>query len=448
MKILVLSHVSDYVGGAERSILQVLDVWKKEHDIELEFILRKPLGSYVKELDKRNIKYYAVDYTYWSDSNPPRDVYRKYNTARRNSRAVLQIEKIIQESQPDIVATNSIVAPWAAFAAHYQQVPHVWFVREYGDLDHGREFEIGREKTFQDIGNLSNIVIANSQTLASHVKQFVDPNKVTALYTPFDIGELHKQSKIKVKNPFTTKESLRLVMTGNLAPSKGHLDAIKAVGEVNAKGYSVELGIIGRLGQDDFMKTLHAAIDEYDIKDKVHFLGYQSNPLSIVAKADAGIMASRQEAFGRVTFEYIAMGKPVIGSKSGATPEIIDDAVCGYLYMPGDTKDLAGKIEAYAKDRGLIDSHSKAALKKAEKMMTSEYSAAITYEKVVASLNLPLLTPLNFTHRWLEYPEMAAKYMDMSNKYSLRTLLRLRLRAQVKPYYVFVRDTYARITGR
>ena len=44
------------------------------------------------------------------------------------------------------------------------------------------------------------------------------------------------------------------------------------------------------------------------------------------------IMCSHNEAFGRVTIEYMLSGLPVIAYNGGATPEIIEDNVSGLLY--------------------------------------------------------------------------------------------------------------------
>lgn len=55
-------------------------------------------------------------------------------------------------------------------------------------------------------------------------------------------------------------------------------------------------------------------------------------------------MASRAEAFGRVTVEYMLKGIPVIGARSGATTELISDKETGILYELGNPIDLAEKI--------------------------------------------------------------------------------------------------------
>jgi glycosyltransferase involved in cell wall biosynthesis len=62
-------------------------------------------------------------------------------------------------------------------------------------------------------------------------------------------------------------------------------------------------------------------------------------------RADVVLMCSRSEAFGRVTIEGMLAGKPVIGSRSGATPELIQDGVTGLIYEPRNYKQLAQKIE-------------------------------------------------------------------------------------------------------
>lgn len=49
--------------------------------------------------------------------------------------------------------------------------------------------------------------------------------------------------------------------------------------------------------------------------------------------------------FGRVTAEAVLAGTPVVGARSGATPELIRDHRDGPLYELGDHRDLARKIE-------------------------------------------------------------------------------------------------------
>ncbi len=382
MKVLILSHISELTGGAEKSLLDMFDLWSKKHEIKPEFILRIPVGTLGAALKARGWKYHELDYSFWSEANPPKTKEAVSRATEKNTRAVLEIEKIIKKTKPDIVVTNSVVCPWAALAAYKQKVPHIWFVREYGDLDHGRIYETGRKKTLEDVGNLSELVIANSEALKKHLEKYIDKKKLTVIYNPFDITKLHNLANTKTKNPYKDIKSLKLVATGSLTPSKGQLDIVEAATELNKRGINTELCLIGSNGPKEYEDKIRAVIKINKLQDKIHLVGHQKNPLAFVAMADVGIMASRMEAFGRVTFEYMAIGKPVLGTNSGGTPEMITPGENGYLYKSGDVADLVGKLENYTEDKSLIVKHGTNSAKKAKSMMSGKHSAQKVFERV------------------------------------------------------------------
>jgi glycosyltransferase involved in cell wall biosynthesis len=419
-------------------MIDLFDAWHKKGLVEPHFIIRKPLSNMVPELKKRNWKYYPLYYTNWSQRKPSRRAEDIFRNAKYNAEAVGKIEKIIAKVKPDIVMTNTIVSPWAALAAYFQRVPHAWFVREYGDIDHQHVFELGREKMLEDIDTLSDLVITNSKTLADHIGQYMKRG-AQPLYTPFDLKKLESKSQEPSTNPFKYKDSLKLVITGRVAPSKGQDEAARAVGELIKKGFNAELCVIGLPAATEDADALHEVIDEYGISDNVHILGQQGNPLAIVKYADIGIMASQQEAFGRVTFEYMATGRPVIGANSGATPELIEDGVNGYLYKKGDLDSLIKQLLKYAKQKKLIDKHGTAAKRKAEAMMKGDYSADKLYEVIEELLQSKVLDdkkPLNFSRRWIDYPLVAQQYIEDSKVITFKSLFKMRVRTKLKSIYL------------
>ncbi|CAN5644062.1 glycosyltransferase family 4 protein [soil metagenome] len=435
IKILVLSHISELLGGAERSMLDFLDDVSKKHDITPEFILREPIGSLADELKLRGWTYHPLSYTFWSDGRPPEKPEHIYNNAVQNARAITYMEDIIKKTKPELVLTNSVVCPWAALAAHYQGIPHVWFVREYGDLDHGRVFEIGRKSTLEDVGTLSELVVTNSLTLGQHIKKYVKSAKVTTLYTPFNIRAIQKRAQEKVSSPYKNKESLKLVITGNIAESKGHMEALEAVSQLTKEGHNVELCVIGKSGDPTYFKKLNTFVAENSLLKKIHFIGYKQNPLAYVSLADVGIMASRREAFGRVTFEYLVAGKPVIGAKSGATIEMVNNGKNGYLYQQGSPENLALKIKEYLKDSSKIQKHGNKSKEVAMKMMDGEYNSDVVFGKllkVARSGAKAKNRPVNFTHQWIEYLQIA----DNVGALSAKRLVKIRMRQHLKALYI------------
>ncbi len=389
-------------------MLGLFDYWRKTTDMESEFIIRKPLGKLANELKRRGLRYHALYYTNWAQRNSAEDPMDIYWYAKQNTKAVAKIEKIIQEMKPDVVMTNTLVAPWAAIAAHNQKVPHIWFIREFGDLDHGFEFRVGRQQTYKIMGQLSELVVTNSKALNEFAAKYIGKNKTTTLYPFLDFNEVDKLARVKIKQPFKEPDSLKVVITGRIAPSKGQAVVATAVGELNKEGINCELCIIGGYSDKRDDDSLQTAINKYHIADKVHLVGYQYNPLPYVAPADIGIMASGKEAFGRVTLEYMALGKAVVGANSGGTPELIETNVDGFLYDPNNPSELIEALRVYANDRRLIDKHGQAAKRKAILLMEGEYTPDKLYEKIVGILS----SSKNFkpttsgTGAWNQYPIM------------------------------------------
>lgn len=437
MNILVLSHTSELVGGAERSIIEVLSIWEKEYGVKPEFILRKPVGTLGAELDRRGWKYHAVPYGFWSESTPPTTTEQRYKKALQNSQAALAIEDIIKQAKPDAVLTNSIVCPWAAFAAQYQQVPHIWFVREYGDLDHGRVFDMDREMIFQDVDTLSRLVLTNSRALNQHISQYIPSKKVTTLYHPFNIDQMIDDSRQNVASPYTSKDSLKLVLpAGSVTRSKGFLEAITAVGELNKQGHDVELCIIGNTYEKPFMEELHQVIASYAVEHKVHFVGYQKNPLPLIASADIGIMASRMEAFGRVTFEYMALSKPVVGVGAGGTLEMVKNGQNGYTWNYQDAQSLVAALQHYVDSPELIVKHGNNSLVQAKRMVSGEHDVHAAYKQVQQALSEETTQQpsraLHYSHTWLEYPALADTYIKEQGTVSVKKLLAKNGKARIK----------------
>jgi glycosyltransferase involved in cell wall biosynthesis len=447
IKVLILSHSSE-MAGAERSMIDLFDYWGAKGQVEPYFIIRRPIKNMAEQLRKRNWPYTALYYTNWSDRTPfyertPEAIYR---SSLFNSKAVFDVEKIIEEFKPDLVMTNTIVSPWAAVAAYFQGVPHIWFVREYGDVDHRHIFELGREKMLEDIDTMSKLVVTNSQTLGKYISSNINTHKITSLYTPFNIGYLRKKSQEKANNPFKSDSSLKLVITGRIAQSKGQADAAQAVGMLIKRGYDAELCVIGLPSDPEDADSLHEVINKYGIESKVHLVGHQSNPLAIIKYADIGIMASRQEAFGRVTFEYMTAGLAVVGADSGATPEMIENNKNGYLYEHGNVDSLVASLINYAEDRELIGKHGKAGQKKTETMMEGDHNADTLFEKlcVIIDNKDEYPRPLNFAHRWLEYPHVAKRYIKDSQVISIKRLAYHRFRHLGKLTYLWVTSPFSK----
>jgi N-acetyl-alpha-D-glucosaminyl L-malate synthase BshA len=93
-------------------------------------------------------------------------------------------------------------------------------------------------------------------------------------------------------------------------------------------------------------------VAEDALEDDVVFLGEQDDLVPLLSISDLFLLPSIQESFGLAALEAMACGVPVVASKVGGLPEIIEDGVTGFVCPPDEVDGMA--------DRGvalLTDSH-------------------------------------------------------------------------------------------
>ena len=139
-------------------------------------------------------------------------------------------------------------------------------------------------------------------------------------------------------------ESIRVGIVGQVDEWKGHEDLIDALGILKENRLSFVCRIFGS-GRTEFSTRLRLKIDAYGLTDKVEWMGYVDERKAIYDKIDVCVVPSRiPEAFGMVAAEALMYGVPVIGSRLGALPEVIQNELTGYLVDAGSAEQIAEKI--------------------------------------------------------------------------------------------------------
>jgi N-acetyl-alpha-D-glucosaminyl L-malate synthase BshA len=77
------------------------------------------------------------------------------------------------------------------------------------------------------------------------------------------------------------------------------------------------------------------------IADAVDFLGEQDQVVPLLSAADVFLLPSAQESFGLAALEAMACEVPVVASRIGGLPEVIEHGVDGFLHAPDDLTGMA-----------------------------------------------------------------------------------------------------------
>src|SRR5205085_8941266 len=80
------------------------------------------------------------------------------------------------------------------------------------------------------------------------------------------------------------------------------------------------------------------------VSEDVEFLGEQDQIVPLLSAADVFLLPSAQESFGLAALEAMACSLPVVASRVGGLPEVIDHGVSGYLHGLDDLQGMADSI--------------------------------------------------------------------------------------------------------
>jgi glycosyltransferase involved in cell wall biosynthesis len=180
------------------------------------------------------------------------------------------------------------------------------------------------------------------------------------------------------------KERIRLLYTGRLDQRKGILILLKAFRIIVQKHNDVEL-LIGGDGPE--RQRLESYVINNGMTNNVRFLGrapYEKVP-EVFNRSSIFVFPTLYEPFGLVAAEALATELPVIASRIGAIPEIVDES-CGILVPPNDPEALASAIEVLIDDEPLRRSMGKNGRKKVKEKFSWERMAKeviLSYEGIL-----------------------------------------------------------------
>ena len=277
-------------------------------------------------------------YPWWvvPKTHPDQNAAKNFWQANLVSDEVLKAIKLVD---PAVVLTQTMVSPQGALAALALGKPHVWWIREFADLDHNLQLPLTPTETGQLIASLSNRVLTNSAAVRDHF--FPSHAEMASVIHPMPRLTTRNTPKLRVDRPWT------MGIVANFNPGKGHSDAFAALASLIEEGLDIRLACIGSGSLED-TERLHELANELGIVEKVIFSGHLIDRSSIYDLIDAVVITSRSEAFGRVAFEATDAGLPIIYSLSGGVVEYMVANETGLAYAPNDVSELAGAIKSLA----------------------------------------------------------------------------------------------------
>ncbi|MCL1801864.1 MAG: glycosyltransferase, partial [Promicromonosporaceae bacterium] len=242
---------------------------------------------------------------------------------------------------PDVIITQTAVFPQGALVAKMLGIPHIWYLHEYGDLDHGNQLPLPPKEFGQLVLGLSAQVLTNSYGVRDHF--FGGPHKGVTVHHQFPdypIRELTGPSTSRLTRPWTLGIAANLEL-----PGKRQFDALNAIALLRNQGLDIHLRLYGYVS-DETRAIWEGFASNLGVSDLLTLCGIVNDRNEMFSQLDAVAVTSRSEAFGRVPFEATAYGLPVIYANSAGPAEYLTDGETGLAFPPFDHVGLAAAIRS------------------------------------------------------------------------------------------------------
>jgi N-acetyl-alpha-D-glucosaminyl L-malate synthase BshA len=212
---------------------------------------------------------------------------------------------------------------------------------------HGTDITlVGRDPSFLPITRFgierSDVTTAISSYLrdATH-ETFCTGCSIEVIYNFIDAEYYHRAADPSLKRSLAPGGEKIIMHVSTFRPIKRITDCIEVMARVRERG-----GVRARLimcGDGPERADAETLAERLGVSDSVEFVGKQpqSQIRDYLSVADLLLLPSLSESFGLSALEAMACEAPVIATRVGGLPEVVEDGGCGYLFEVGDVQSMA-----------------------------------------------------------------------------------------------------------
>jgi glycosyltransferase involved in cell wall biosynthesis len=271
------------------------------------------------------------------------------------------IRRTISDQKPDVVHTHLIHADvYGQPAAHRLNVPAVASFHSSNPFYRRAPYRQLVRHSYKHVSK----VIAISQHVARFISELdlVDPERVEMVHYGIDVNRWRAAlpTRQDSRSDFGFEDDELVVgVASRLFPNKGHDVVIEAFKRL-PPNLTATLAVAGT---GPLREELERSAE--GTNNDVRFLGHVDDVRSLFAAVDVLLFPTQPgfgEGFGLAALEGMASGLPVIASHIDSLPEIVRDAVEGFLVPPTDIEAWVGRIGEIENDPGRRAEMGRAAL--------------------------------------------------------------------------------------
>lgn len=197
------------------------------------------------------------------------------------------------------------------------------------------------------------VAIVDTEYVISRVSQYPIRSKPVLHVIPQGIDEAFFSSNC-------SKDSRMILSVGAVGERKGHLFTLKAFELAVDKGMDAQLVIAGTIADKHYMERLQNAIAQSKYKKQISLYTDLTDKAlkQLYEKAHLFVLHSEEESQGIVFAEAMATGLPIVATRVGGIPWVVENGRNGLLSDYGDVETFADSIQKLMSDISLWQSMS------------------------------------------------------------------------------------------
>lgn len=360
MKPLFISSLYEpnQIGGAEKVARAVAEGMLEQGHQPVVITTQEGSADRVASVNGVKVYYIGLKNLYWPYARKERSALARafwHGIDRYNPLMARAVAKVIDAERPDVVNTHNLTgfscAVWGVVKA--RRLPLVHTLHDYSLM-------CPRTSMFRDGQNCQGqcttcaLYTAPSKRLSQKVDQVVGVSRFT-LERHLACGYFRAAGQAHVirnglagqpsagPRPGRPERPLRLGYVGQLIPSKGIRELIRQMGDWQSG--ECELLVAGK-GAAAYEAMLRA-----EAPGNVRFLGFV-NPDEVYRAIDLLVVPSLwEEPLGMTVLEAFMHGVPVIVSRRGGLPEMVDEGRTGIVYEPLEPGGLRQAVDVFLRNR-------------------------------------------------------------------------------------------------
>ena len=242
-------------------------------------------------------------------------------------------------------------------------------------------------------------IIAISESQKNIFKNMPEvASKLSVVPNGLDLSKFSRLETKAFRKEFNVDDNEFLVgMVGLISEHKGVEEYLIACAKVAEKIPNLKIVIVGPDHSRIYLKRIKKLCAKLQIENRMIFTGFREDIPNIMSSLDLLITPSRQEAFGRVLLEAMAVGTPVIASDVGGIPEVISSNDVGILVPPENPGRFAEEMIGLLKN----ENRRKVIAANARRLVEEKFSIQLHVQRIQSIYDEFLSRRPNADHREL-----------------------------------------------